>query len=229
MNQKPNPNPHVYVINLKHRTDRKKQFQTAWSAAKDHHGVPTKNLHWYSAVLGSDLSDKQLNSFRIMAKTRKARAGRVGCYCSHTAAIKKAIRHNHFPLLVLEDDAVPTQHIENLTDLFGSAPQDAALLYFGALPVFQRKRVKNYCEGKSGWFSPGAGNEQLYGGHAYGFATKEAAQEVVDFLEKNKMTFDSALIRYTKLNRARVAVHCPFQFVQAEGYSNIEGMTRPIR
>jgi hypothetical protein len=50
-----------------------------------------------------------------------------------------------------------------------------------------------------------------------------------NFLKENKMTYDSALVRYTKLNRDRVAVHCPFQFVQAEGYSNIEGMLRPIR
>ena len=221
--------PHVYVINLKHRTDRKKQFQEAWTAAGKHHHVPTKNVHWYSAVLGSDLSDKQLASFRIMAKTRKARAGRVGCYCSHTAAIQKAIRHNHFPLLVLEDDSVPTPHIEDLADLFADAPSQAALLYFGALPVVARKRVKTYCQGRDGWFSPGSSSEQLYGGHAYGFATKESAQEVVDFLTKNKMTFDSALVRYTKLNRGRVAVHCPFQFVQTEGYSNIEGMLRPIR
>ena len=218
--------PHVYVINLKHRTDRKKQFLTAW--AKAGHGVPHKNVHWYSAVLGSDLSDKQLATYRIVSKTRKARAARVGCHCSHTAAIQKAIRLNHFPLLVLEDDAIPTSHIENLGELFESAPQDAALLYFGALPVFQRKRVKAYCQDKEGWFAPGS-EHQLYGGHAYGFATKEAAQEVVDFLTKNKMTFDSALVRYTKLNRDRVAVHCPFQFVQSEGYSNIEGTFRPIR
>ena len=219
--------PHVYVIHLKHRTDRKKQFMEAWVAA----ALPTQNLHWHSAVLGSALPPRVLGAFpsRLTrtAKTRKARAGRVGCYLSHVAAIKNAIRRNHFPLLVLEDDAVPTGSVVALTQLFATAPTEATLLYFGALPVKDRKRVKGYCltqQGQGQWFSPG--HEQLYGGHAYGFATREAAEEMVGFLEANRMTFDSALVRWTKTHKDRVAVYCPLQFVQSDGFSDIEGMAR---
>jgi GR25 family glycosyltransferase involved in LPS biosynthesis len=215
--------PHVYVIHLKHRADRKKQFLEAWTAA----GLSLKKMRWYPAVLGSALPESQLSTFRTVAKTRKARAGRVGCYCSHTAAIQKAIQRNHFPLLILEDDAVPTSHIADLATLFSSAPSSASLLYFGALPVKQRKRITTYCKGRNGWFHPG--DEKLYGGHAYGIPTKEAAQELSEFLKENKMTYDSALVRYTKLHKEQVAVHCPFQFIQSEGYSNIEDMRRPIR
>jgi len=215
--------PHIYVIHLRQRTDRKKQFLQAWDSA----GLPTRHLHWHSAVLGASLSDTTLAAFRTVAKTRKARAkGRLGCYCSHVAAIKKAVRANHFPLLILEDDAVPSEHMDrNLSSLFASAP-DSTLLYFGALPVKDRKRV-NYCSG-TGWRRPTEGT-QLYGGHAYGFRTREAATEVLEFLEANKMTLDSALVRWTKAHRDRVAVYCPFQFVQAEGFSNIEGALRGER
>jgi hypothetical protein len=216
--------PHVYVIHLRHRTDRKKQFMEAWDAA----GLPTHHLHWHSAVLGSSLPPATLAAFRTVAKTRKARAGRVGCYCSHVAAIKKAVRANHFPLLILEDDAMPVaiQDRVSLGALFASAPP-ASLLYFGALPVKDRKRIKNYC-GSAGWLRPTEGT-QLYGGHAYGFTTREAAVEVLEFLEANKMTLDSALVRWTKAHRNRVAVYCPFQFVQAEGFSDIEGVRRAER
>ena len=214
--------PHIYVIHLKHRTDRKKQFTKAWSDAE----MPTKNLHWHSAVLGSALSDEQLANFRTVARSRKARAGRVGCYCSHLAAIQKAIKKNHFPLLILEDDAVPTNQVD-LASLFESAPSDARLLYFGALPIKDRKQVKNFCQGLNGWSR--SDNVQLYGGHAYGFYSRESAQEVIDFLKVNKITFDSSLIRYAKANRDRVSIYCPFQFVQSEGYSDIEGIVRPVR
>jgi hypothetical protein len=214
--------PHIYVIHLKHRTDRKKKFLEAWT-------LPTRNLHWFTAVDGSKLSDTKLAAFRTVAKTRKARAGRVGCYCSHVAAIQKAIQMNHFPLLILEDDAVASAEVD-LANLFADAPKDAALLYFGALPVKQRKRVtaKQYCSTHTGWRQP-VDDVSLYGGHAYGFATKEAAQEIVSFLHDNKITFDSALLRFTKAYRSRVAVHCPFVFFQSDGFSDIEGVVRPAR
>jgi len=207
--------PHVYVIHLRHRKDRKKQFTKAWNK--------TARLHWHSAILGSTLSDSKLADFRTAARTRKARAGRVGCYLSHVAAIKKAVSRNHFPLLILEDDAVPTSD-DALGSLFASAPP-STLLYFGALPVKDRKRVN--CHG-AGWRRPPT-STQLYGGHAYGFPTRAAAEEVLAFLEENKMTLDSALIRWTKANRTRVAVYCPFQFIQSEGFSDIEGTVRGER
>lgn len=216
------PNPHIFVINLKHRTDRKKQFQRVWRTA----GLPTNRLHWHIATLGTAISNSNLATYRFAAKTRKAKAGRAGCHCSHTAAIRKAIKHNQFPLLVLEDDAIPVG-TPDLSQLFASAPPTADLLYFGALPVRNRKRIQNYCQ-TSGWKQPNP-TDKLYGGHAYGIPTKEAAQTLLAFLESHKITFDSVLVQWTKENPSRVAVYCPFQFIQSEGYSDIEGTVRPVR
>lgn len=213
---------HVYVIHLEHRKDRKTQFLSAWKK----HKLPLENLHWFSAVNGATLSDSTLASFRTVAKTRRARAGRVGCYTSHVQAIEQAIRNNHFPLLILEDDVIPAD--SGALTMFQTAPSSSTLLYFGALPVKNRKRVsgKAYCSSKKSWQ---ATTEQvrLYGGHAYGFRNRDAAEEVLQFLKKNRITLDSALIRYTTQHRDRVFVMCPFQFFQAEGYSNIEGVMRP--
>ena len=223
--------PHIYVIHLKHRTDRKREFMSAWTRA----AYPTEKLHWHAAVLGSALSDEKLANFSTLARTRKGRAGRVGCYCSHVAAIQRAIQKNHFPLLVLEDDAIPTSNI-SLKSLFESAPPSSKLLYFGALPVKNRKRMTEYCKNKNknknkqnGWSAVGAEQEQLYASHAYGFPNRESAQEVLAFLETHKMTYDSALIRWTKSHKNEVSVYCPFQFIQSEGFSNIEGAKRPTR
>ena len=219
-------NPHIYVIHLKERTDRKKQFLRAWTPNP-------KNLHWFPAVRGMDLPDSTLAAFRTAARTRKARAGRVGCYCSHVAAIETAIKKNHFPLLILEDDAIPTKHLQDLPTLFNTAPEAANLLYFGALPVAGKRRATGYCQTlesseSGGWHIPPA-SIALYGGHAYGFRTRDAAQDVLAHLKDNKITYDSALLRYQKKYRDKVSVHCPFQFYQAEGYSDIENTKRPKR
>jgi len=220
---------HVYVIHLKERTDRKEQFLGATKALQQE-----TTIHWFPAINGSTLSDTQLATYPMKGKTRKAKAGRVGCYCSHVAALEKAVARDHFPLLILEDDSLPTAAAAataNIQDLFASAPPQATLLYFGALPVRRRRTVKNYCglQGRApGWRAPRS-DTQLYGGHAYGFRTKAAAEEMVVFLKANRVTFDSALVRYQKKHRERVAVLCPFQFHQAAGISNIEGVHRPMR
>ena len=213
---------HVYVIHLKERVDRKEQFLQATKALQTQ-----ATIHWFPAVNGSTLSDTQLATYPMKGKTRKAKAGRVGCYCSHVAALEQAVAKNHFPLLILEDDALPSAAAQPLQDLFASAPETATLLYFGALPVRKRRTVKNYCNKASGpqWRAPRS-DTQLYGGHAYGFRTKEAGQEMLVFLKANRVTFDSALVRYQKKHRDRVAVLCPFQFYQAAGMSNIEGVYR---
>jgi hypothetical protein len=241
--------PYVYVIHLKERTDRKKQFQEAWTAA----GLPTEHLRWFPAVRGVNLSNTEIGQFHTHAKSRKARAGRVGCYCSHVKAIEQAIQLQQFPLLILEDDSLPVEPMD-LQRLFSTAPTEANLLYFGALPVRKRKtlRAQRYCHRKTqgsasskrrgsnalavaerddgryalpqgGWSRPTRGT-QLYGGHAYGFRNATAAQDVLALLKEKPMTFDSLLVRYQKLHPTRVAVHCPFRFFQGEGYSNIEGM-----
>ena len=214
--------PHVYIIHLEHRTDRKEQFTAAWSAA----GLPTDRLVWYPAVYGAALPNRVIKGFHTVARTRRARAGRLGAYLSHKGAIAAAIAADHFPLLILEDDAVPALSATSFAELFEGG--DAGLLYFGALPVKDRKAVKNYCSRgtrRRSWRHL-SDSTYLYGGHAYGFRDAASATDVLRFLEEHPMTFDSALVRYQKKWPRRVAVRCPFAFYQAEGYSNIEGTIR---
>jgi GR25 family glycosyltransferase involved in LPS biosynthesis len=44
--------------------------------------------------------------FKTLAKTLAGKQGRLGCYTSHVRVIQKALQENHFPLIILEDDAV---------------------------------------------------------------------------------------------------------------------------
>ena len=213
---------HVYIINLKKRVDRKKQFLDAWKEA----GLSMEKLHWYEAIEGVTLPNSAFTKFHTVARTRRARAGRLGAYLSHTGAIATAIKNNHFPLLILEDDAVPVGRIDP-DHIIGMAPTSARIVYLGALPVKDRKSVKRYCTRRRGFGRIPKGT-QLYGGHAYGFRSADDAQHVLEFLQQRQMTFDSALVRYQKAHPSAVAVYCPFAFQQAEGFSDIEGTTRWI-
>jgi hypothetical protein len=218
---------HVYVIHLADRVDRKKAFMKAWISRRRmsrRRMSRREHLHWFPAVRGTPT---MMPGFRTVAKTRKARNGRIGCYCSHVAAIETAIRRGHFPLLILEDDAIPSSG-DDLEALFASANKEVNLLYFGALPVRGRAAVKGYCSGLTGW-APVKEGVSLYGGHAYGFRDAAAATDVLNHLRANKITYDSSLLRYQKAFPDRVAVYCPFQFFQSEGFSDIEGVERGKR
>lgn len=219
--------PYVYVIHMEKRTDRYKQFNEAWKSV----GFPTNRVHWFPATEGIKLPESVFEGFHTVARTHKARAGRLGAYLSHTNAIAAAIEVNHFPLLIMEDDAIPTKELTRSTQLeklFSSVPSTANLLYLGALPVKDRKADKTFCaRRRSGWMKRAPVTEtQLYGGHAYGFPTREAAEHVLGELLKTRITFDSALVRYQKHYPGKVAIYCPFMFQQAEGYSDIEGVQR---
>lgn len=128
----------------------------------------------------------------------------------------------------MEDDAIPVG-TPNLPQLFASAPPTADLLYFAGSPVRNRKRVSlsSMCNQENKWILLPP-DIQMYGSYAYGIQTKEAAQNLLDFLESTKITYDSALIRWRKNNPGRVAIHCPFTFSHSDGFSDIEGVIRKI-
>ena len=217
---------YTYVINLARRPDRKEQLLRAWAAA----ALPTENLHFVEAVDGLTLPADALPSFRFNSRSPSARImGRKACYLSHRKAIAQAIKENHFPLLILEDDSLPTESLTSyaLSHMFLGA--EANLVYFGALPVKDRKRAKDYESSLThGWnaLTPGV---SLYGGHAYGVPTRAAAEELFTYLLAHPMTFDSALVKYQKQHSEKVAIMSPGMFRQSEGVSDREGKVRWVK
>ena len=72
-------------------------------------------------------------------------------------------------------------------------------------------------------------NAEEFRKKGYTLVKNAVDKELVDFIRKNRMTFDSALVKYQKQDPSKVAVFCPFKFYQSEGYSDIEGMDRTER
>jgi len=212
--------PHVYVIHMKHRVDRYEQFLKNWTAA----GQSTEKLHWHDAVDGRTLSQETLASFKGVNKCARTRAAQCGCYMSHMSAIAAAIRNNHFPLLILEDDAVISGPVD-LGAVMLSTPDTSFLLYLGGLPVEGRSRAKHYGVREEGWHSIPEGI-RMYGGHAYALLHAVAAEHVLAHLQKYSGALDTSLVRYQSMYHEFVFAYKSFLFYQAAGVSDISGGLR---
>jgi GR25 family glycosyltransferase involved in LPS biosynthesis len=85
-----------------------------------------------AALLGSPAADIDQAAPRShLALTR----GAIGCFCTHLAIWRWMLTAGLPRLLVLEDDAMPTPHFDagRLARVLGSLPQDAGLVFLGAL------------------------------------------------------------------------------------------------
>jgi hypothetical protein len=95
--------PHVYFINLAKRTDRKEIFEK-------HLRFIGANLKYeqQDAVVGAALPKDEIckmsKSASAIKNKKDDRAGRLGCFKSHLAAVEKAKEQNLPEILILEDD-----------------------------------------------------------------------------------------------------------------------------
>lgn len=210
----------IYIINLDKRKDRKALFLSETATQ-----LQEETLVWVEAVDGSTIPEQELTGFKWSSKNIDKKKRTYGCYKSHCKAIQQAIQSNHFPALILEDDVV-LQETTNLTELFASAPENTTLLYFGALLCHHwafggRKYMPTQEDNRREWVKL-PGTISIFGGHAYGFKTREAAEEVLEFLLSLPAAADYTLTQYRKHNPEKVRIFLPLQFTQRAGFSDIE-------
>lgn len=103
--------PDIYVINLDHRTDRWNDFCSRWSDILDF-----SRVHRVSAVLGKDLPGfGELPWFTPRTQGREGTwAGAAGCTLSHRRALELAKKTTSDYVLILEDDATPSEWLTKL-------------------------------------------------------------------------------------------------------------------
>ncbi|MFC5374336.1 hypothetical protein ACFPIF_17385 [Brevundimonas faecalis] len=128
MNEMNPPSPGidgVIVINLDRRADRWEMFQDAWRDL-----LPWDRVERLSATEGAALADDAKAWFRGRKRDRTW-AGRGGCALSHARALRQARLRGWDRVLIMEDDAVPTNltSIEELKAKLGRDDWD--LFYLG--------------------------------------------------------------------------------------------------
>jgi hypothetical protein len=186
----------VYVINMPHRTDRKEKFLKLWNQ-------PDCTLIWYT------VDDSNLE---ITPDLDERGIARLSCYNSHIQVMRNALANNHFPLLVLEDDAMMTEP-QNLNIVLSLLPADK-VIYFGALPVKDRNKYKGIINN----------DVYLYGCHAYGFKNKDAVNFILENLIGSPI--DSCFVEIRKKYPEKFGWLTRWLFVQDIGYSDIEKRMR---
>jgi hypothetical protein len=212
---------YIYIINLNKRKDRKELFLSEVAPQ-----LQEDTLEWIEAVDGSIVPEQDLIGFKWSSKNIEKKKRTYACYKSHCKAIEQAIQTNSFPALILEDDAVLQNKI-NLKELFDKAPEETVLLYFGGLLCTHwssggRKWRPEQEENKSEWVKLPE-TISIFGAHAYGFKTREAANEVLNYLKLRGAASDFLLKQYSKSNPTKVRIFLPLQFNQRHGFSDIEG------
>lgn len=97
----------IYVINLDHRVDRWLSFKENWKDILDFSKV--KRM---SAVFGVELNGYGEGPWFSEYTEGRERdwAGVAGCLLSHKRVIEDAAAHGYERILVLEDDAVPSEY-----------------------------------------------------------------------------------------------------------------------
>jgi len=211
----------IKVINLKRRKDRRDLFLSQVAPQ-----LQDQTIEWVEAVDGLEVLESDLINFKWGSKNIVKKKSAYGCYKSHCKAIQQGIEQNSFPLLILEDD-VKLQDKNQIKELFTTAPEGTTLLYFGGLlcnhwALGGRRYTPTEKEIESKWVQL-SNKISIFGGHAYGFKTREAAEEVLAFIKNLPSAVDNKLTQYRKLNPDKVRIFLPFQFVQRKGYSDIEG------
>lgn len=113
---------YAFVINLKERTDRMKQFKNNFK------NTDLNVVHW-DATNGRKLSKKQISDITTEFCRKYCSYGMIGCADSHISIWRHMVKNNLDNVLILEDDSEPINKNEKfkLIDL----PNDYDLFYLG--------------------------------------------------------------------------------------------------
>jgi hypothetical protein len=112
--------PHIYCINLHRRPDRLEQFDQQAKAT----GFTYERLEAVDGVHLEEENDR-----------RKAE---LGCKLSHLKAIKRAQRHGHESVLIMEDDAFITGDLSIIPE---TLPEGWEMFYLGVSHINPPEKI----------------------------------------------------------------------------------------
>ncbi len=171
----------IYIINLKKRTDRKKNM------IEQLHKASIYKYEFIDAIDGTDIN--VLNNYKNLVKNNKCNIVTVGhfaCLLSHIKAIKMAKQNEYSQIMILEDDIIFCDNFLNLiTNLNVHKYQ---MIYLGG--IIKKKKI---------FFNDWAMSNNIMGAYAY-ILSSELFDIVLNELEKLIEYVDLFYMNYIQPN-----------------------------
>ena len=136
----------IYIINLKHREDRKKDTK------KELKKINVKNYEFHPAIYGTTMEQSELDKIedqvlnKIIANIRHCHEelpsfNAIGTYLSHIEVCKKiSKKKDDDKYMILEDDIkFDDNFIRILSNIWNTIPKDYDLLMLGYIPLIQNE------------------------------------------------------------------------------------------
>lgn len=131
---------HTTCISLARRADRRAAIETYLRPYVSNLTV----LDAIDAQRPEAIPDDVLRRMKVMPKAKEgAREKKAACWTSHVLALTRAIEHDAFPQLIVEDDVVPSSDEALASVPWDTMPTDSVSFLAGC---FQAAKVKNMKE-----------------------------------------------------------------------------------
>jgi len=121
----------VFVINLKHRTDRREQVKKELKKAN------ITEYEFFDAIKPTieDVNKWNPQYLHKFMNRPNYRIGCLGCLLSHKGVIEKCIKENINSVLILEDDVTFLKDLETLNSYIDQLKSDFGMLYLSGTHI----------------------------------------------------------------------------------------------
>ena len=211
----------IYVINLKHRDDRKKATQ------KELKKIKINNYEIFPAIHGTTLNENQLDQLedpvlnKIIQNIRHCHEelpsfNAVGSYLSHLEICRKVSKlKDNTRCLILEDDVKLDRNIVNsLGNIWKAIPDDYDVLMLGYIPLAKNesevRRVNQFL----------ASEINFWDTHAY-ILTGRGAKKILKEHDKIRFQYHAFLRSLNETNRLKMYFLLPSIIKTREKDQNI--------
>tara|TARA_R110002072_G_scaffold23914_1_gene81793 strand:- start:13675 stop:14331 length:657 start_codon:yes stop_codon:yes gene_type:complete len=149
----------IYIINLKHRLDRKQHMLNELSRNN------ITNYEFFEAIC-PDISDiitwnnnycnHVSNSFSNKLKFVNYQIGCLGCLKSHLEVCRIALKNNYKNILILEDDTEIIDSLNKLNEYYEQIPENPDMLYLCGSHLGEKTKISNNIIKVSGTHTTGS-------------------------------------------------------------------------
>jgi GR25 family glycosyltransferase involved in LPS biosynthesis/glycosyltransferase involved in cell wall biosynthesis len=207
--------PHICVINLERRLDRKQKLQPIFKSQQ-------LDPKWIKAVDGKQLMPTEELNQLVKGNMYNSRRGVIGCALSHLNLWKQLVQDsNHEYYIVLEDD-ISLQ--DGWYDKINTIQHEGQDLIWLGYHMFShvREKVKHVYDIPDVDITVSAfenESKQYVGGTFAYIIYKSGAQKIIDFIQQNgiKWPIDNLMVNVPTLNMKEIR---PFLF-HSEWYEDI--------